>query len=54
VSRPNRRTKDPAGLSSEERACRRITDSMMRLSVGLEDPADLIADPTQALNGVEQ
>jgi len=37
------------GLSAEERARRGINDSMIRLSVGLEDPADLIADLEQAL-----
>ncbi|HND14889.1 MAG TPA: PLP-dependent transferase, partial [Pseudomonadales bacterium] len=37
------------GLSPEERARRGISDAMLRLSVGLEDPADLIADLRQAL-----
>jgi cystathionine beta-lyase/cystathionine gamma-synthase len=37
------------GLSDEERARRGITGSMIRLSVGLEDVADLIADLEQAL-----
>lgn len=37
------------GLTAEERARRGITDSMIRLSIGLEDPEDLIADLTQAL-----
>lgn len=37
------------GLSPEERARRGITDTMVRLSVGLEDAADLIADLEQAL-----
>lgn len=37
------------GLTPEERARRGITDSMIRLSVGLEDAADLRADLTQAL-----
>ncbi len=37
------------GLSPEERARRGISDAMLRLSVGLEDPADLIADLEQAL-----
>lgn len=37
------------GLSPEERARRGITDSMIRLSVGLEDAADLLTDLTQAL-----
>jgi cystathionine beta-lyase/cystathionine gamma-synthase len=37
------------GLSPEERARRGITDSLVRLSIGLEDPQDLIADLRQAL-----
>ena len=37
------------GLVPEERARRGITDSMIRLSVGLEDPQDLIDDLEQAL-----
>jgi cystathionine gamma-synthase len=40
------------GLSTEERARRGITDSMIRLSIGLEDADDLIADLTQALDEV--
>jgi cystathionine beta-lyase/cystathionine gamma-synthase len=37
------------GLGPEERARRGIGDGMIRLSVGLEDPEDLIADLVQAL-----
>ncbi|SOB74923.1 cystathionine gamma-synthase [Marinobacter sp. LV10R510-11A] len=37
------------GISREERERRGITDSMLRLSVGLEDAGDLIADLHQAL-----
>lgn len=37
------------GLASEERQRRGISDAMLRLSIGLEDPADLIADLEQAL-----
>lgn len=37
------------GLDAEERARRGIGDTMIRLSIGLEDPADLIADLKQAL-----
>ena len=37
------------GLSPAERERRGITDSMIRLSIGLEDPEDLIADLEQAL-----
>jgi cystathionine gamma-synthase len=37
------------GLAPEERARRGISDGMLRLSVGLEDAADLISDLEQAL-----
>lgn len=37
------------GLTPQERARRGISDAMLRLSVGLEEPADLIADLEQAL-----
>jgi cystathionine beta-lyase/cystathionine gamma-synthase len=37
------------GLDPAERARRGISDTMIRLSVGLEDAADLIADLEQAL-----
>ncbi|HLV76811.1 MAG TPA: aminotransferase class I/II-fold pyridoxal phosphate-dependent enzyme [Marinobacter sp.] len=37
------------GLSPEERHKRGISDGMLRLSVGLEDASDLIADLNQAL-----
>lgn len=37
------------GLTPEERARRGISDAMLRLSVGLEDVQDLIADLEQAL-----
>ena len=38
------------GLSPEERNGRGISDALLRLSVGLEDMEDLIADLEQALN----
>ncbi len=38
-------------LSPTERQRRGISDAMLRLSVGLEDPADLLADLRQALAG---
>lgn len=38
------------GLTPEERARRGISDAMLRLSVGLESPDDLIGDLTQALD----
>jgi len=37
------------GLPPEERTRRGISDAMLRLSIGLEDAADLIADLNQAL-----
>lgn len=37
------------GLSGEEQARRGISGVMIRLSVGLEDPLDLIGDLEQAL-----
>jgi hypothetical protein len=37
------------GLAPEERYRRGIPDAMLRLSIGLEDAADLIADLEQAL-----
>ncbi|WP_433726623.1 PLP-dependent transferase [Nocardia sp. CA-129566] len=36
------------GLDAAERARRGITDSMIRLSIGLEDTDDLIADLTRS------
>lgn len=39
-------------LTPEERERRGISDAMLRLSIGLEDPADLIADLEQALNNI--
>lgn len=38
------------GLTPEDRAQRGVTDTMIRLSVGLENPQDLIDDLMQALN----
>jgi O-succinylhomoserine sulfhydrylase len=38
-------------VGAEERAKLGITDGVVRLSIGLEDPADLIDDLTQALDG---
>lgn len=38
------------GLTSEERGKRGITDSMIRFSIGMEDPVDLIADLNNALS----
>jgi cystathionine beta-lyase len=40
-----------AAVPAEERAKKGIADTLVRLSVGLEDPCDLIADLEQALSG---
>jgi len=47
VTRPA--TTSHAGLSGEERARAGVTDSLIRVSVGIETAADLVADFTQAL-----
>ncbi|GFY68811.1 cystathionine gamma-lyase [Trichonephila inaurata madagascariensis] len=39
-------------LNKEEREMLEITDNLIRLSIGLEDARDLIADLDQALSGV--
>jgi len=38
-----------ASMESEHRKAAGITDSVIRLSVGIEDPDDLVADLSQAL-----
>jgi cystathionine beta-lyase len=38
-------------ISDAERAALGITDNLLRLSVGIEDPDDLIADIDGALSG---
>lgn len=40
-----------AAMPPEERAARGITDNLVRLSVGLEDTEDLIADLDRVING---
>jgi cystathionine beta-lyase/cystathionine gamma-synthase len=40
-----------ASLSAEEREKAGIPDRLIRISVGIESPADLIADLEQALSG---
>jgi cysteine-S-conjugate beta-lyase len=40
-----------AAMPKEERAARGITDTLVRLSVGLEDADDLIADLDRVING---
>lgn len=42
-----------AGLSDEERSASGIGDGLIRLSVGLEDPADLIRDLEMALEAAD-
>jgi cystathionine beta-lyase/cystathionine gamma-synthase len=49
VTRPA--TTSHAGMSPAERQAAGITDSLIRLSVGIEDTQDLIDDFDQALNG---
>jgi cystathionine beta-lyase len=44
------RTMSHAGMPSEERLQRGIGDGLVRLSVGLEDPEDLLADIEHALD----
>jgi len=39
------------GVGAEELAAAGVTDDMVRLSIGLEHPDDLIADLDQALGG---
>jgi len=41
-------------LSDEERADLDIGEGLLRLSVGLEDPLDLIEDLTNALDGADR
>ena len=41
-----------AGLSEETREAMGVTEGMLRLNVGLEDPQDLIEDLDQALKAV--
>jgi cystathionine beta-lyase/cystathionine gamma-synthase len=42
-------TTTAAGLSREERASMGISDGLIRVSLGLEHPDDIVADVTQAL-----
>jgi cystathionine gamma-synthase len=46
-------TQTHADIPADVRAQLGITDRLLRLSVGIEDPADLIADLAQALEGGE-
>ena len=41
-----------AEVPKEEREARGLTDGLVRLSVGIENPDDIIADLEQALNRV--
>ena len=38
-----------ASVPAEERKARGISDGLVRVSVGIEDPNDLVADLAQAL-----
>jgi cystathionine beta-lyase/cystathionine gamma-synthase len=38
-------------MTTDERAAAGVTENMVRMSVGIEDVADLIADIDQALAG---
>jgi cystathionine beta-lyase/cystathionine gamma-synthase len=50
ITRPA--TTSHAGMTAAERAAAGVTDSLVRVSVGLEDSGDLIADFEQALAGL--
>jgi cystathionine gamma-lyase/homocysteine desulfhydrase len=50
ISVPGRMTH--ASVSAERREAMGLTDSLVRLSVGIEDPDDLVADLAQALDGI--
>ncbi len=41
-----------ADVRKDEREARKLTDGLVRLSVGIENPDDIIADLEQALNRV--
>jgi cystathionine beta-lyase len=41
-----------ASLTAERRAELKLTDNLVRLSVGIEDADDLIADLDRALNAI--
>jgi cystathionine beta-lyase len=43
-----------AAMPSHEREARGVTDTLVRLSVGLEDPEDLIADMERVINAVNE
>jgi cystathionine beta-lyase/cystathionine gamma-synthase len=45
-------TMSHGSVPAEELAARGITDGLVRLSVGIEDVDDLLADVAQALEGV--
>ena len=50
ISVPGRMTH--ASVSAERREAMGLTDSLVRLSVGIEDPDDLVADLAQALDSI--
>ncbi|MBT9558279.1 MAG: PLP-dependent transferase, partial [Myxococcales bacterium] len=41
-----------AGVPKADRLARGLTDGLVRISVGIEDPADILADLTMALGKV--
>ena len=41
-----------ADMPDEEKKSLKLTDSMVRLSIGIEDPEDLIQDLRQAMEGL--
>ena len=41
-----------ADMPDEEKESLKLTDSMIRLSIGIEDPEDLIQDLKQAMEGL--
>jgi cystathionine gamma-lyase len=43
-----------ASLPKAERVARGITDGLVRLSCGIEDPEDLVEDVAQALRGIHR
>jgi O-succinylhomoserine sulfhydrylase len=45
-------TSTHASLSPEEAALSGVTDGLLRISVGLEDPADLLRDLVRALDSL--
>ncbi|KAL3860736.1 hypothetical protein ACJMK2_010814 [Sinanodonta woodiana] len=53
IEHPATMTHGPMIMSDEERKKGHITDGLVRISIGLEDPDDLIKDLAQALENVQ-